>query len=237
MKIPVPPLKIQQEIVNDCTAIDNKTEEKARGIKKIQAEIEALCLHDNFETKKLLQVVDIQSNVINPLQETGSVFFVGLENIESDTGRLIGNPLTQYSTIKSNKNIYKKGDLLYRKLRPNLNKLYLAQEDGICSTDILVLRCKDRNLNSFYAYYMRTKKFNSEVLKTVSGQQLPRTKWDLIKAIKVPIPKDKEEINTQLKKLEMQLFYLQKELAELSAQKNNILFNEIYKKEKVSIEA
>jgi len=42
--------------------------------------------------------------------------------------------------IKSNKSVFRKDDILYGKLRPNLNKVYKADFDGICSTDILVFR-------------------------------------------------------------------------------------------------
>ncbi len=202
IKIPLPPKEIQQKIVDECTAIDNEVEKAAAEIEKAKTEIESLFLSADFDIKKLNEVINKKSDTIDPTKEAGDIFYIGLENIESGTGKLIGDPLTQYSTIKSNKNIYQKGDLLYGKLRPNLNKLYVAQEDGICSTDILVFRCRDAALNKFYAYYLRTKKFNEEVLKTVSGQQLPRTKWSLIEAIKVPVPKNKKPIINQIEKLE-----------------------------------
>ena len=76
--------------------------------------------------------------------------------------------------------------MLYGKLRPNLNKVYLAEEQGICSTDILVLRFVSADDAKYYANYMRTSSFNAEVLKGVSGQQLPRTSWSHIQNIAVP---------------------------------------------------
>ena len=78
----------------------------------------------------------------------------------------------------------------------------MAKEEGICSTDILVLRCFDDSLNKFYAYYFRTKQFNDEVVKTVSGQQLPRTKWSLMETIKVPVPREQERLVAQIEQLE-----------------------------------
>lgn len=201
-KIPLPPKEIQAKIVAECVAIDNEVSKAEKDIEKWQSNLSSVFSEKDFEFKRLNEVIAKQSELIDPTKNTGEVFYVGLENIESNTGNLVGNPLTQFNTIKSNKNVYKKDDLLYGKLRPNLNKLYLAQEDGICSTDILVLKCLDKELSKFYAYYLRTKKFNDEVVKTVSGQQLPRTKWSLIETIKVPVPKDKKVINKQIEKLE-----------------------------------
>ncbi len=131
--------------------------------------------------------------------------------------------MTQYSTIKSNKNVYKKGDILYGKLRPNLNKVYLAQEDGICSTDILVFRCNDQELNKYFAYYLRTKNFNDEVVKTVSGQQLPRTKWSLIENIKVPVPKDKKKVISQIEKIEQTIINEQNKIDSSADKKKEII--------------
>ena len=51
------------------------------------------------------------------------------------------------------------------KLRPNLNKVYSAEQASICSTDILAFRFKDFNLAKFYAHYFLIKTFNGEVCK------------------------------------------------------------------------
>jgi len=223
LKIPKPPKEIQQLIVDECNTIDKIVVMAVSEIDKANTEIENLFVDTDIITKKLNEVINKQSEIIDPTKEKGDVFYVGLENIESNTGKLVGNPLTQYSTIKSNKNVYKKGDLLYGKLRPNLNKLYLAQEDGICSTDILVFRCNDAELNKFYAYYLRTKKFNDEVVKTVTGQQLPRTKWSLIETIKVPVPKNKKAVIKQIEKLEQTIITEQAKIDSSADKKKEVM--------------
>lgn len=225
VEIPLPPQDIQNKIVKECEIIDEEANQAEKEIERLNSEIASIFSGKDFGFGKLNEVVNKQSDQIDPTQNTGEVFYVGLENIKSNTGNLIGNPLTQYSTIKSNKNVFKKGDLLYGKLRPNLNKLYLANEGGICSTDILVLRCLEEELNKFYAYYLRTKKFNDEVLKTVSGQQLPRTKWSLIETIKVPVPqlKDKKEIIQQIEKLEKIIIAEQAQIDSSADRKKDIM--------------
>ena len=222
-KIPKIPNDIQKLIIKECEAIDNEAQNALKAIEKIQNDISSEFTGKEFDLLKLNEVINKQSDIVDPTKETGDVFYVGLENIESNTGKLVGNPLTQYSTIKSNKNVYKKGDLLYGKLRPNLNKLYVAQEDGICSTDILVFRCNDAELNKFYAYYLRTKKFNDEVVKTVTGQQLPRTKWSLIETIKVPVPKDKKKIIKQIEKLEQTIIAEQVKIDSSADKKKEVM--------------
>jgi len=145
----------------------------------------------NSVSGKMVKLGDIAlkiSNSINPQEHSGMINYIGLENIESNTGSLVGNIQTDYQEIKSSKTIFQIGDILYGKLRPNLNKVYLAKENGICSTDILVFRFENEYLTKFYSQNFLGQNFNREVLKGVSGVQLPRTSWENMSQIKIPFP-------------------------------------------------
>jgi hypothetical protein len=106
---------------------------------------------------------------IDPNNYEGEVNYIGLENIDSQTGRLVGDFRANSNQIKSAKTCFKVNDVLYGKLRPNLNKVYLAKEEIICSTDILVFRFKNECLAKYYAHYMLSDEFNQEVLQGVNG--------------------------------------------------------------------
>jgi len=74
---------------------------------------------------------------------------------------------------------FKKKNVLYAKLRPNLNKVYYAEINGICSTDILVLSFDEHKaLPRLYTSIMREHWFNKKVLSGIKGAQLPRIGWD-----------------------------------------------------------
>lgn len=191
LRIPIPTLDIQTRIAAECQAIDAEMEQAGRDILSFKQELEALVLQCATFTP-LENVVIPMDEHVDPTTQQGEVFYVGLENIESGTGELIGNPLTDYSSIKSSKTIFVVGDILYGKLRPNLNKVYLAQQDGICSTDILVLRTHNPLIGVYLQRYLLTKEFNEKVLETISGQQLPRTSWKKIQSLQVRIPNEDE---------------------------------------------
>ncbi|MDQ3132396.1 MAG: N-6 DNA methylase [Acidobacteriota bacterium] len=142
-----------------------------------------------FETIELGEVLQKVNDNINPQEFDGKVNYIGLENIESETGKLVGEIETTSKEIKSAKTRFKKGDILYGKLRPNLNKVYFANFDGICSTDILVLRSINGVSDTrFYSDYLRSEKFNSEVLNGIKGAQLPRVGYEYFSKIKIPLP-------------------------------------------------
>lgn len=105
-----------------------------------------------------------------------SHFYVGLEHIESHTGRLLrdAEDVTEGSDILSIKTAFNAGDILYGKLRPNLNKLHLATQDGICSTDIWALRASEVLLPDFALRYLRSPAIYVRAAQLATGANLPR---------------------------------------------------------------
>ena len=150
---------------------------------------------------KVGDLFDVVSETINPQESAGTVNYVGLENIESQTGKVVGTISCDIQSIKSTKRIFKNGDILFGKLRPALNKVTVAAFDGICSTDIIVLRAKNDSVNSeFYSILLRSDTFNSLVLNGVSGGQLPRISVEYL--LNLPIQKvDIEEQNSILEQI------------------------------------
>ena len=130
------------------------------------------------------------TKTVMPGDLEGPLTYVGLENISQDTGHLVGNTVAENpATIKSLKNEFDPGEILYGKLRPNLNKVWLSDRSGICSTDIYVIRPKHDNITTeLYAYIFRSRRFNDAVVSQVKGAQLPRVGWDSIERLEIPLP-------------------------------------------------
>lgn len=220
LKIPLPPLEVQTNIVEECVSVDAEVTQANTIIEQAKAAIAEKVLNIDFAKQKLSEIVKKVNEQIDPQSKDGEVFYIGLENIGSNTGNLVGETLTDYSEIKSAKTCFKNNDILYGKLRPNLNKVYLAEQEGICSTDILVLRLENKDLARFYSHYFLTKQFNDEVLKGVSGQQLPRTSWGHLSTIKIPVPDldTQEKLVAEITKLEAEIIEARK-IIESSAER------------------
>ena len=150
---------------------------------------ETVASKNDWPLVKVGDLFEIISDTINPVAETGRTVYVGLENIEPSTGRLIGELECEIDSIRSVKRVFKKSDILYGRLRPALNKVAYPNTDGICSTDIIVLRAKDKNgiLPELYSRIFRSARFNEMVLNGVSGGQLPRV--DAKYLLQLPIHK------------------------------------------------
>ena len=72
--------------------------------------------------------------------------------------------------------------MLFGKLRPYFHKVAIAPRDGICSTDILVIRSKSDNERA----YTHLALFQDDVIQFVSdasgGTRMPRTNWETLAA-------------------------------------------------------
>ena len=88
------------------------------------------------EMKDILEGVTMSNKTVIPKNDE-TYNYVGLENIQRDTGQLVDFEPQIGSEIKSNKVFFKKGMVLYGKLRPYLNKVHVAEFDGIATTEIL----------------------------------------------------------------------------------------------------
>ncbi|MDO8473005.1 MAG: restriction endonuclease subunit S [Dehalococcoidia bacterium] len=143
-----------------------------------------------FKAVQLGDVLRISAERLEPRASGDRAFnYIGLENIESHTGRLNARSSTLGSEIQSTKNVFHAGQILYGKLRPYLNKVHLAEVDGICSTDIFVLTCdKSRLVPAFGAYYLRSPFTLHAVQNLMVGANLPRVDSKSFLGLTLPLP-------------------------------------------------
>ena len=111
---------------------------------------------------------------------------IELEHFEKETGQL--NGYIDSAQQSSTKNYFKKGDVLYGKLRPYLKKYTLASFDGVCSTEIWVLQgCKEKLTNSYLYLIIQSNKFNV-ACNVSTGTHMPRADWEYVSNIPFIFP-------------------------------------------------
>lgn len=112
--------------------------------------------------------------------------YIGLEHIEQGTLRLIGTGIAE--DVTSTKSKFKTGDILFGKLRPYFRKVVRPKFDGICSTDIWVVRSKKGIDQGFLFYWMASKEFVDIANQGSEGTKMPRAKWDFVTKIRQKLP-------------------------------------------------
>jgi type I restriction enzyme S subunit len=135
------------------------------------------------------KISDFSANVrvgCTPSQFSAEDFYVGLEHFDRRSLTLWNGGTGDDAT--SNKSRFAKGDLLFGKLRPYFHKVAIASMDGICSTDILVIRCADKAYREFMYFSL----FQDDVIQFVSdasgGTRMPRTNWDTLGSYDCVVP-------------------------------------------------
>ena len=112
---------------------------------------------------------------VNP-EDVGDMPYIGLEHIEEGTLRLVG--IGNAKSVTSTKFRFSKGDILFGKLRPYFRKVIRPNFDGVCSTDIWVVRSKEGIDQGYLYYWMASNDFVNFATQGSEGTKMPRAKWD-----------------------------------------------------------
>jgi type I restriction enzyme M protein len=184
--VPLPPLEIQEQIVDELESYQKIIDGAKQVVENYKPTFK---IDPDWEMVEIGNICKNIKKIIDPKKLTGQINYIGLENISKNSGELLGNIKSEASSIKSMKLEFKKKNILYAKLRPNLNKVYYTEIEGICSTDIMVLMFDEKkSIPKLYSSILREQWFNKKVLNGLKGAQLPRISWDYFKMIKVPVP-------------------------------------------------
>ena len=103
-----------------------------------------------------------------------SAWMLALEDIEKDTGIVLQKIRKAERNAASTKHLFHKGQVLYSKLRPYLNKVVLADEDGYCTPEILPLEFERNILPKYARYYLMSPAFLGYANKCSYGVKMPR---------------------------------------------------------------
>lgn len=109
--------------------------------------------------------------------------FVGLSAVVSQTGELVPLGETAASALR-----YQTGDVLFARLRPYLNKVHLASQPGLCSTEFYVLRAKPGVVPAYLAVLLRSALVTAQTVHMMTGNTHPRVAPEDAKLISIPIP-------------------------------------------------
>ena len=111
--------------------------------------------------------------------------YIGLASITSNTGQLSDAEETATGHCIA----FKRGDVLYGRLRPYLNKVWLADSDSVCSTEFHVMQPTDREAlrSEYLAVVMRTSLIVAQTKHMMTGNTHPRITNDDVQNLLIPL--------------------------------------------------
>ncbi len=146
-------------------------------------------------TLALRHLISLRKEIVHPRDNpTGKATFVGLEHIESGSGKRIGESKTDLSRLTGRKPRFIKGDIIYGYLRPYLNKVWLAEFDGICSVDQYVFTVDESQaIPEFIAWFMLSPQYLERAPVQTSPGQLPRIRTEEVASVELNLPSIPEQ--------------------------------------------
>ena len=139
-------------------------------------------------------------------KKSDSINKIGLENIESGTGRFIETD----TEFEGNGVEFKKGDIVYGKLRPYLQKVWMAEFSGNAVGDFFVFNARKNAMPAYIKYVMLSDGFTKVADGSTAGAKMPRVSSDFILSLHYYIP--------SLKTQQRIITYLDTKLSEISHQ-------------------
>ncbi len=111
-----------------------------------------------------------------------------LEEIEKGTGRLIERKTAAEKKSKSSKHVFTKGTLLYSKLRTYLNKVLVADMDGVCTSEIVPIELNGGVNAEYVRLVLMSPYFLEYTASKGYGVKMPRVGTDDMKQSLIPLP-------------------------------------------------
>lgn len=231
LQIPVPPIEIQKKIISECEAIDAEYNTSRMAIETYRQKISDIfnklevITKDKMGGVKMLKQICYYSNERISMSKMSVADYISTDNLLQNCEGVKpydGVPNTN-SAVK-----YKKGDILLSNIRPYLKKIWLADKDGGCSPDVLVIRLDSHDCLPEYVYHvMARQQFFDYVMTDVKGMKMPRGNKDNIMRYEIPVIPlaEQQQVINQVKEYKEQINMAHKIITGCPKRKKAVLEN------------
>jgi len=221
--VPLPPVEEQERIVAKIEELFSELDAGVESLKKAQAQLktyrqsvlkhafEGRLTNDNIKDGELpagwkfigfSEVATVKSNLVDPGQFPDSPH-VAPDNIERETGRILDYNTIAEDKVTSPKHHFFKGQIIYSKIRPYLNKLIIAPFDGLCSADMYPI---ETILDTRFMFYsMLSQTFVEQSSTAGSRSVLPKINQRELSRIFMNVPPTLDEQQRVVAEIESRL--------------------------------
>ena len=180
----------------------------------------------------------VSANLVNP-SDYQDYLQVSPENIEKDSGKLLPCKTVSEVGVESWNHFFHKGQILYSKIRPKLNKVCIAPFDGLCSADMYPIDTD--NISKFVVYAILSNDFNQQVaMITENRVKMPKINQKELSKIIVVLPTNRMEqqeivdyLDGECGKIDALIAKKQQYLTEIENYKKSLIYEYVTGKKEV----
>lgn len=223
IKIPVPPIAVQKQIVEEIAKVDTSVSDAMQRIDKYESDIENLLSSLNNADSTLNTIAPFATKSIKYGDIESETYITTDNMLQNKLGVLPFEGVANISSITE----YKPEDILISNIRPYLKKIWLVDKEGGCSKDVLVLRSADTSkyLPKYIFYMLRRDSFFDYVMEGKKGIKMPRGNKEDIMKYKIPMPNidEQKRIVAQIETLELEITKARTLIENVASEKQAIL--------------
>ena len=193
MLVTLPSINEQRAIASVLGALDDKIESNRRLAATIdcllRAELENAILNDDNPREVQLGEIALRvGEASDPRNLHEHVPYIGLEHMPR--GNMFLDEWGTSEGLGSGKSVFKEGNVLFGRLRPYFKKAGVAPIDGICSTDVLVLKPAFNESAAMLLALAASEEFIGYASAAATGTKMPRVSWDYLSDWKTVLPSE-----------------------------------------------
>lgn len=223
IKVPVPPIDVQKQIVEEIAKVDKSVSDSMLRINECETDIESLLSSFNFADSTLNTIAPFATKSIKYSDIEPETYITTDNMLQNKLGIIPFEGEANISSITA----YKNEDILISNIRPYLKKIWFADKKGGCSKDVLVLRSTDTSkyLPKYIFYMLSRDVFFDYVMEGKKGIKMPRgNKEDILKyRIPIPSPEEQQRIVSKVEELEAEIKVARKVIENAASQKQTVL--------------
>jgi len=184
VKIPLPPLHIQEKIVNEIEGFQKIIDGARQVVDNYKPTFK---VEPSWEIVRLGDVCEYDRQMIN--NDDNQLPYIGMEDIESNTGIISKGVYNKTNNIgNAGAYLFNENHILYGRLRPYLNKVATPAFSGRCSTELIPILVSDRINKDFLSIMLRSEDSVNFAMGTNTGARMPRTDMNAFKNFPIPLP-------------------------------------------------
>lgn len=212
IKLSYPPLSIQRKIAAILSAYDDLIENNTRRIQILEEMAQNLYrewfvyfrfpghekvrmvdselgpIPEGWKAKRLGDLAKEVRRGVNPDEVDPETPYFGLEHLPRKS-----IALSEWGTadqVNSTKLAFRKGEILFGKIRPYFHKVGVAPVNGICSSDTIVISPKEPDYFSIVLCCVSSEDFVNHATQTSQGTKMPRANWKVLVNYPIMLPPD-----------------------------------------------
>jgi type I restriction enzyme, S subunit len=175
---------------------------------------------EHWEIKKWKYVFNIRNGQVDPKRYPNKILLAP-NHIESGTGKILYKETAIVQGAESGKYLVKAGDIVYSKIRPELNKVCIAEDDGLCSADMYAIHSRKEFNQQFLMFLFLSESFNKAMVERSMRVAMPKVNREDVKNYQSAFPDADEQqeivdyIEREIMKLNKVISKVQQEIASI----------------------